>query len=307
MINRVVYFLGFKIFMAQIADFYMKGKEMNSEIKTRSNVNGYSSILNSLKQELIRTREKAEKSEKLKLAFLNNISHEIRTPLNGILGFIDFFDNDLSKADREQFITIMRKSGERLLNTVDNIIEMSKLETGNIELAKSVFNLHEALNEFNKEIRHRYSKPNIKYFCTIDVCEKQLQVKADRSKIFRILKNLIDNAYKFTEKGFVKLTVKQERDTLIFEVEDTGIGIENENRKVIFDPFRQVDFNLNRKYEGNGLGLTISKKLIHLMGGELINKSPDHKGAKFICTFPGVAHNFKKVNKKQKVLTIKIY
>lgn len=266
----------------------MKGKKMDSEVGIRGDVNKFNSMLNSLEEELVKTKERAELSEKLKSAFLNNISHEIRTPLNGILGFIDFFNDDLPKDDRQQFVAIMRKSGERLLNTVDNIIEMSKLESGILKVNKCIFNLKEALNEFNKEIKHKYSNSLIEYICSINVYEKQTLIEADRLKMFQILRNIIDNAYKFTNKGYVKLTVKQENNTLIFEVEDTGIGIRKEDRNVIFEPFRQADFNLNRKHEGNGLGLSISKQLIHLMDGELTNERVDNIGARFKCSFPDV-------------------
>ena len=276
---------------------------MNSEVKVKRDVNEFSGSLNTLKQELIKTKERAEQAEKLKSAFLNNISHEIRTPLNGILGFLDFFDDDLPREERDQFIAIMRKSGKRLLATMNNIIEMSELETGNMELNKSVFNLKDALKVFNCEIEHKYANQNISYNCIIEMQKEQLWVEADRVKMFEILENLIDNAYKFTQKGFVKLTAKQTNDTLIFEVEDTGIGVKNEDRQIIFEPFCQADFQLNRRYEGNGLGLAISKQLIQLMGGELKYESPEHGGARFICTFPGTLYNnVKKAATKDKVI-----
>ena len=224
---------------------------------------------------------------------------KFEAPLNGILGFLDFFDDDLTKDDRRQFIAIMRKSAERLLNTLDSIIEMSKLESGIIEMNKYVFNFNEALNEFNQKIKYNYSNPDVEYICTIETYGDQILIEADRLKMFRILQALIDNAYKFTKKGFVKLTVKSEKDTLILEVEDTGIGIKNKDKEAIFEPFRQADFDLNRKYEGNGLGLTISKHLIHLMGGEINSESHEHKGARFICKIPGIILSKKTSDEKK--------
>ena len=267
----------------------------------KRDANEFSGSMNELKQELIKTKKRAERAEKLKSAFLNNISHEIRTPLNGILGFLDFFDDNLDSDDRDHFIAIMRKSGERLLSTVEKIIEISKLESGNMELNKSVFNLDEALNEFNCIIKQKYANPNINYLCTLETLEEQTQVLADRFKMFEIVESLIDNAYKFTNEGFIKLNIKQEKNTLILEVEDTGIGIRNEDRNIIFEPFRQADFHLNRNYDGNGLGLTISKRLIQIMGGKLKYETPEHNGARFICTFPGVVvYNHKKIDNKEK-------
>ena len=276
---------------------------MNSEVKMKRDVNEFSGSLNALKQELIKTKEKAEQAEKLKSAFLNNISHEIRTPLNGILGFLDFFDDDLPKEERDQFIAIMRKSGKRLLATMNNIIEMSELETGNMELNKSVFNLNDALKVFNCEIEHKYANPNISFSLIIETQEEQTWVETDRLKMFEVLENLIDNAYKFTRKGFVKLIAKQENKTVIFEIEDTGIGVKNEDRQIIFEPFCQAEFQLNRRYEGNGLGLAISKQLTQLMGGELKYESPEHCGARFVCSFPGLIYGkIKKADTKDKII-----
>jgi len=249
-----------------------------------------------IEQELISAKEKAEQSEKLKTAFLNNISHEIRTPLNGILGFIDFFEDELDKKDRDHFIEIMRKSGDRLLNTVNNIIEASKLDSGIIELYKEKFNLEEAMSDFNIEITEKYSSPAINYIFEIETSTTPLMVETDRSKLFQVMANLIDNAYKFTSEGHVKLSVKQEDTTLIIEVEDSGMGIKKEDMEIIFEPFRQADLLLSRASEGNGLGLTISKRLIHFLGGNLIVEDAEHKGTKFRCTIP---NSLKKEIKKE--------
>lgn len=272
---------------------------MNSEVKIRKEVNEFSVSMSALKQELMKTKKKAEQAEKLKTAFLNNISHEIRTPLNGILGFLDFFNDDLAEGDRNQFITIMRESGERLLTTINHIVVMSKLESGNMDLNQSVFNLNDALDEFNDKIKHKYAVPNIAYNFEFETNEEQTWVETDRLKMCEILENLIDNAFKFTREGYVKLTVIRNKNTLTFEVEDSGIGISNEDLQIIFEPFRQANCQLNRKYEGNGLGLAISKRLVQLMGGELTFESPEHKGARFICTFPSVVDSHIKKGAKK--------
>lgn len=280
----------------------MKEGKMDSEIKSKGDVKKRDSELRLLKQELVKTRERAKQSEMLKSAFLNNISHEIRTPLNGILGFLDFFEDDLSMSDRNQFVSIMRKNGERLLNMIDDIIEMSKLESGNIEESKSIFDLNVALEEFDYEVRQKYSNQNIRYISNRIDLSGQTMIEADCRKMFQILRNLLDNAFKFTEKGFVKLSISRDKNNLIFEIEDTGIGIKKDDRDVIFEPFRQADFNLNRKYEGSGLGLTISKRLIHLMGGELSFKTHEDIGTKFKCKFPDLfVQNFKKAESIKKI------
>lgn len=243
--------------------------------------------------ELLSAMEKAEQSEKLKTAFLHNISHEIRTPLNGILGFIDFFEEDLDKKDREYFIQIMRKSSDRLLNTVNNIIEASKLDSGIVELKKERFNLKEVISNFNAEMAEKYSNPAIQYIFNLETGEEPLMIETDRSKLLQILANLVDNAYKFTSEGYIKLTIKQRDAALVIDVEDSGIGIKEEDREIIFEPFRQVNISLNRNFEGNGLGLTISKRLVHFLNGSLTVGNSEQKGAKFTCTIPNAIVNTK--------------
>ena len=244
-----------------------------------------------METELLISKEKAEMSEKLKAAFLNNISHEIRTPLNGMLGFLDLFENDYDKIpleDRKNFIEIMRRSGDRLVNTVTDIIEASKLDSGIIDVTKEKFDLEKVINEFHLETKHNYIDHLILFNVKIDPQLKNRQIETDKQKLLRVLRNLMDNAYKFTPKGTVTLEVKKVKSDLMFSIEDSGIGISSKDLKTIFEPFRQVDIELSRAFDGNGLGLTIASKLVNHLGGELLVESVPEKGSLFYFTLTNV-------------------
>jgi len=239
--------------------------------------------------ELITAKEKAELSEKLKTAFLNNISHEIRTPLNGLLGFLDFFEGDIKKfsdEERKNFVKIMRKSGDRLINIVTDIIEVSKLDSGIVDFSKNSFSLKNIVEALFNETIQTYGDHSLEFSYQIDESLENCQLETDESKLFRILRNLIGNAFKFTTKGSISLEVKQENNEIYFYVSDTGIGISDKDLKVIFDPFRQADINLSRAFDGNGLGLSIANKLVKYLGGELKVYSEKEKGSSFYFSLP---------------------
>lgn len=235
-----------------------------------------------MEQELIEAKIKAQESEKLKSAFLNNLSHEIRTPLNGILGFIDFFKEDnISLEEKNEFIKIMHKSGERLINTVNDLVNVSKINSGLMILKKEPFNLIQSIDSFFSIENLTHDKPNINFTVHIDPKLKDKLVNTDKLKLFQVLRNLLDNAFKFTSEGFVKLYVEQENDDLIFSIQDSGIGISPENHFNIFKPFWQVNLDLNRPYDGNGLGLTVAQKLASCLGTDLSVQSDIGKGSTF--------------------------
>lgn len=242
-----------------------------------------------MEEELISAKEKAELSEKLKTAFLNNISHEIRTPLNGLLGFLDFFEGDIkafSDEERSNFVQIMRKSGDRLINTVTDIVEASKLDSGIVDFNTHLFSLEKAIDGLYNETVQKFGDHPVEFSYNIDESLKNCQLETDESKLFRILRNLVGNAFKFTNAGSISLEVKQEKGEIVFYVSDTGIGISEEDLRVIFDPFRQADIDLARAFDGNGLGLTIASKLVKCLGGELKVFSERGKGSSFYFSLP---------------------
>ncbi len=242
-----------------------------------------------METELVAAKEKAEVSEKLKTAFLNNISHEIRTPLNGLLGFLDFFEdesNTISKEERRLFVDIMRKSGHRLINTVEDIVETSKLDSGITELKKEPVKLKKITDQLEENINKQYADSDVEFYCVLDPELQNFEIETDESKLLRILRSLLENAFKFTKKGKVAFVISDTKNQIIFSVCDTGIGIDNKNLNVIFEPFRQIDINMNRAFDGNGLGLTIAKKMINLLGGEIQVQSEKGKGSCFSFALP---------------------
>jgi PAS domain S-box-containing protein len=242
-----------------------------------------------MEMDLNSAKEKAEESDKLKSAFLNNISHEIRTPLNGILGFISFFENDdlnLSKEERQQFIEIIHKSGERLANTVNDLVEVSKLDSGIHILAKENVLLSREMQSFVKEQNRQFENTNILLKYEIDSELEELHLTVDKVKIFHILKNLVNNAFKFSRIGSVNISVTKTSSELVFSVEDSGIGIDLKYKDCIYEPFRQVELGPAKDYDGSGLGLTIAKKLVEKLGGDIWFESEIGKGTRFYFTCP---------------------
>lgn len=242
-----------------------------------------------MERELILAKEKAEESERLKTAFLNSISHEIRTPLNGILGFVDLFDDEsynFSKEEKRNFIAMMHKSGDRLINTVTNLVEVAKLQSGTQPIEEEQVEIYKELQIFVSEQRMQFANPAISFEFQIDVTLENQLVVIDKLKMYQILKNLLNNAFKFTSKGRVKLSVSLENTNLVFMVEDTGIGIDSKYKDCIYEPFRQADAGLNRAFDGNGLGLTIAKKLVDKLGGNIWFESEIEKGTIFYFSVP---------------------
>ncbi|MGA1869941.1 MAG: ATP-binding protein [bacterium] len=233
---------------------------------------------------------KAEESELLKSAFLANMSHEIRTPMNAIIGFTDLMLGDELSEEHRQYLKNVKESGDLLLSIIDDILDLSKIDAGQFKIEQIPCSLKEILNSVGsscqmiishkgKNISLRESFPeNINRF-----------IIADPTRIQQIMNNLLSNAVKFTENGFIEYGVSlKDKNRLEFYVRDTGIGIPDNKRDEIFKPFQQADESHTRKYGGTGLGLTISKKLVELMGGEITVRSKlgSEHGTTFYFTQP---------------------
>jgi len=254
-----------------------------------------------MEKDLISAKEKAEESERLKSAFLDNISHEIRTPLTGILGFINFFEEELSIEQKTEYMKIINKSSDRLLNTINDIIEISRLNS-EISIKKiETFDFRKSLNAFLNDNNLRYGNLEIIFSLVIDSKLDDLWIQTDHSKVFIIIKNLLDNAYKFTNKGSINLTIKIQKNSLLVIVKDTGIGIAPAYHEQIFEAFRQVDSNLSKAYQGKGLGLTIARKYVNYLGGKIGLESELGKGATFYFVLPEVVNS--KMTKTEKKST----
>jgi signal transduction histidine kinase/PAS domain-containing protein len=237
-------------------------------------------------REIIQAIEKAEEASKAKARFLSNMSHELRTPLNGVIGMTNIIFNEPILDHQKEHLEILKYSSDHMLSLVNDILDFSKIEEGKIELEKSPFNLNATIDK-TAIIFSAQAKEKELQFITDTVGIENIELQGDITRLRQVLNNLLTNAIKFTEKGTVGLNVSKvkeinEKQCLIkFEVVDTGIGINKNNISKIFESFTQADADTTRKYGGTGLGLTISRRLIELMGGKLDVKSKEKKGSSF--------------------------
>ena len=240
--------------------------------------------------ELLKAKEKAEESDKLKSAFLANMSHEIRTPMNGILGFLGLIgQKDLPPEKLDEYIKIINSNSQRLLKLIDDILDISKLEVGQLKISRTECQLYDIMQELNvfytEIIMHGPKKRLTLLFDDSDIVPG-LIVNTDSSRVKQVLSNLIDNAIKFTEYGYIRFGYFLRETYIQFFVEDTGIGMEDDQLKVVFERFRQADESVAQKYGGTGLGLAISKNLIDLLGGKMWATSQPGVGTTFFFTIP---------------------
>ncbi|HEY4789171.1 MAG TPA: ATP-binding protein, partial [Bacteroidales bacterium] len=242
-----------------------------------------------LENELIRSKEKAEESDRLKSAFLANMSHEIRTPMNGILGMTQLLANpEVTHEQRKEYVELINKNSETLLNLIDDIIDVSKIEAGQMKIIRKAFRLNSLLDQVNALFK---SSPVYKNKTKLQLVVHRnlpdnLSIYTDPDRLRQIFINLIGNSLKFTDTGSVEFGYNLKGKILEFYVKDTGIGISEEKQKVIFDRFTQADDSLTRKFGGSGLGLAISKGLVDLLGGQIWVHSILKKGSEFCFTIP---------------------
>jgi PAS domain S-box-containing protein len=240
-------------------------------------------------KELILAKEKAEESDKLKSAFLANMSHEIRTPLNGIVGFLQFLNSDnLSPERRREYIDIVNNSSMQLAQIIDDIIDVSKIEANQMNINPAPVNLNDLMNElrmFFETYLQSKNKEHVELILDDSGFIDNCIVYMDSMRLRQILTNLIGNAVKFTEKGYIRFGYRKSApDFLEFVVEDSGIGLRDDQQEVIFERFRQAEIENRNHYGGTGLGLTISKSLVEMKGGRMWVESSEGKGASFYFT-----------------------
>lgn len=241
--------------------------------------------------DLIREKERAEEADRLKSSFLVNVSHDIRIPMNAIIGFSDLLaDEDLTQTEREEFIDMINRSGQDLVTLIDNIIEISKIETGQMTVKKEVIPIFPLLNDIMAVFNNnRTLEDRDDLTLQLDLPPKFADIKfsTDIFKFRQICTNLIDNAIKFTNNGYVKFGVSRAWDqTIEFYVQDTGIGIPEDQQHIIFQRFGKVDRTLANEYTGTGLGLSICKSIVEMLGGEIRVVSMPGKGSTFYFTHP---------------------
>jgi signal transduction histidine kinase/ActR/RegA family two-component response regulator len=276
----------------EIGLLYDRFNNMLEQIEIRDKKRDYTERM------LEEAKNQAEKADKLKSAFLANMSHEIRTPMNSIVGFAELLaDEEISTADKKEFFELINASCATLLHLIDDILDISKIEAGQTKIVKNQCNLSTILNEVYlsfKDLNQKSNNEKVQLNLNILEVYSNLVVETDEIRLKQILTNLLSNAIKFTNDGSIDfgLTVVErimshERKKFIkFFVKDTGIGIDEETQKVIFERFTKIESDNNKLHRGAGLGLTISKKFIELLGGEIWVDSMPGKGSTFYFTIP---------------------
>jgi PAS domain S-box-containing protein len=258
-----------------------------------SNINGI--VLNftditerkNILDELIAAKEKAEEANRLKTEFLNNMSHEVRTPMNGIIGFSKMLDKpDLNAEKRKYYSKIVQNSSQQLLRIIDDILAISTLETKLEKLNETEFCLNDLLMELFSIFNLKSKERNVPLYLKKELHDRQSYIISDKAKLHKILSNLLENALKFTNEGFIEYGYYLEKTNLVLYVKDNGIGISPKNHKIIFERFSQEEKDLSRKHGGLGLGLSISKENAQLLGGDISLESEKGKGSTFYVSIP---------------------
>ncbi len=272
------------------AQDYLVKNEITRSLLSRS-------ILHSLERkqtnlELKEAKDKAEQADNLKSAFLANMSHDLRTPMNSIIGFSELLRSCDTEDQRQDYINIIIRNGEVLLNLLNDIIDISKIEAGQLAIHNSSTDIHEILHDLQKTYLEKIRKKNnskISFKLNKLQRDESLFVKTDRARLYQIFSNLLDNALKFTDEGIIEYGYDLSEKEISFFVNDTGTGIPENKQQEIFERFGKLNETFEKNLTGTGLGLAISKNLVELLGGKIWVESDIGKGACFYFTIPNNA------------------
>ena len=238
-------------------------------------------------KELIFAKDKAEESDRLKSAFLANMSHEIRTPMNGILGFAGLLkEPKLTGEEKQKYISIIEKSGKRMLNIINDLVDISKVESGLMKLLISKTNINDQIQYIYAFFKQEVELKGLQIIFNKQLPVEHANITTDREKLFAILTNLVKNAIKYSDEGTIELGCEKKGDFLEFFVKDTGIGIPKDRQSAIFERFVQADIADKRAFQGAGLGLTITKAYVEMLGGSIWVQSVEGEGSEFYFTLP---------------------
>lgn len=242
------------------------------------------------KKQLLISKIKAEESDKLKSSFLANLSHEIRTPMNAIIGFSELLDNPkLEENEKTDYLEIIRKSGKNLVSIIEDLIEMSKIDANQIVPKYKGIDLDKCMKELFETVKVTIPKEKvIDFYLMENQNSAPIHILTDEIKLKQIITNLITNAFKYTDKGYVAFgyQINEDNQTIEFQIKDSGIGIDPKNLKLIFDRFRRIEEDYSAEFSGLGLGLAISKAYVEMLGGEITVESNAGEGSLFTFTIP---------------------
>ena len=287
-LGRPIYFQGGKIAVYGIYRDITDRKRVEEELVQKTNeIEAQNEEYRIINEELYLAKQKAEESDKLKSAFLANMSHEVRTPMNGILGFSQLLTNpDISEVDVKQYVDVIQSCGNQLLCIINDLIDISKIESNQVTIVTSNTNVNQVIHEQFLIFKEKTEQQGIALSYTTDLPDDKCIIVTDNARLKQILTNLIGNAVKFTREGYVKFGYKHRGDELEFFVQDTGIGIPSEMQSAVFERFMQVETTVSQQAGGTGLGLAISKAYVNKLGGSIWVQSEPNEGSTFYFTIP---------------------
>ncbi len=283
-IGFIALFLGYRKFDNSLRKQEQAEKDLEAQNKEYALLNEEYKTQN---EELIKAKEKVEESDRLKTEFINNMSHEIRTPMNGILGFSNLLGKSgLTSEEQKLYISIIQNSGNQLLRIIDDILEISRLGTKHVKVLENKVCLNDLLLELFSIFDIKAKENKILLYLKKGLSDIDSVIFTDKTKLNKILSNLLENALKFTNEGFIEFGYTVVNNEIEIYVKDTGIGIKADKQKIIFERFLQEDENTSPSYGGLGLGLSITKENTELLGGRIYVESEKGKGSTFFVRIP---------------------